>query len=191
MILNILKEQTQEAHIEAERDNLAKYIIDGSIDQITYERLLRQNFRIYKAVEDFINSRYDNLPNVLKPFAGYHKTNNLANDISGFSNLPLPQPTPLAGSRSLATIVGMMYVIEGSMVGGMMISNKLKSCAQLSHIDKHHFFNNDVKSSTKRWKEFKVAVNTLTFDQDAIQEAVKSAINTFELFQKAYKMETI
>lgn len=191
MILEHLKEKTKAIHDEVEEDNLTGFIMDGSINQAQYEELLRQNFSVYKAVEDFINARYDNLPDELKPFAGYQKTNALAKDIAGFSNFPLPQPTAITGPRDLGTLVGALYVIEGSMMGGMMMSKKLQSCEKLEHIEAHYFYNTDTKVAATRWKSFKEAVLSCKFTSEDIDKAGVSAIHIFEHFKKAYKKPTM
>lgn len=191
MILDQLKKETAAIHEAVEQENLAKYIMDGSIDQVMYERLLRQSFMVYKSVEDFINARYNILPDALKPFSGFKKTNALAQDISGFSSLPLPKPVRIAGSRDIATVIGKLYVIEGSMIGGMMISKKLAQCAKLDHIKEHHFFNNNTASNVARWKDFKAAVQELNFTEEEIDLAIDSALHTFRLFKKAYRKKMI
>lgn len=191
MILDQLKKETAAIHEAVEQENLAKYIMDGSIDQVMYERLLRQSFMVYKSVEDFINARYNILPDALKPFSGFKKTNALAQDISGFSSLPLPKPVRIAGNRDIATLVGKLYVIEGSMIGGMMITKKLAQCAKLDHIKEHHFFNTNTASNVARWKEFKAAVEEIDFTEQEIEKAVISAKDTFKVFQEAYKKQTI
>lgn len=191
MILDQLKKETASIHEEVEQENLAKYIMDGSIDQGTYERLLRQSFMVYKSVEDFINARYNILPDALKPFSGFKKTNTLAQDIAGFSSLPLPKPIHIVDTRDIATLVGKLYVIEGSMIGGVMISKKLPQCSKLDHIKEHYFFNNNTASSVARWKDFKAAVQNIDFSDQDIERAVASAKDTFQIFKKAYKKQTI
>lgn len=191
MILERLKKETAAIHEDVEKDNAAKYIMDGSIDQLAYERLLRQSFMVYKSVEDFVNARYNILTDGLKPFSGFKKTNALAKDISSFSSLPLPKPVRIAGSRELSTLVGKLYVIEGSMIGGMMISKKLTQCEKLNHIKEHHFFNRNTTANVARWKDFKAAVEEINFSEEDIESAVASAKDTFNVFKEAYKMVTI
>ena len=186
MILKRLKTETNVLHREVEDSNLAKYIMDGSITQPIYERLLRQNFEVYKAVEDCLNAHYDVLPEELKPFAGYTKTNALAVDIRGFSSLPLPQPDRLVSPRNAAALLGKMYVIEGSMVGGVMIAKKVQQCENLDHIEKHHFYCLDSKNNMIRWNKFKDAVQSLDLTDEDIDTAVESAQETFSLFKSAF-----
>lgn len=186
MILERLKEETAQLHQEVEQDNLARFIMDCTINQQQYDTLLRQNFMIYKGVEDFINSRYDKLPEVLKVFAGFEKTNRLAKDIMSISSLPLPMALKVVGPRSIGSIIGKLYVVEGSMVGGMMMAKKLKDCSQISHIEKHHFYSDDTSENASRWRDFKEAVGNLSFKEQDIFDAVISARDTFTLFQEAY-----
>jgi heme oxygenase len=190
MILEKLKTETAQLHEEVEKDNLTCFIMDGTMDQPKYEILLRQNFMVYKAVEDFVNARYDKLPESLKPFAGYEKTNALANDISRFSSLPLPKPLIIVGSRDVATIIGKLYVIEGSMMGGMMLNKKIQACNNLSHITEHSFYNNHTQTNLSRWKSFKEAVATVNFNIDDVDKAISSAKATFNLFKEAYAIKS-
>jgi|GEM_PF-502355 len=191
MILEALKNGTNSIHDKLEKNNLTSLIMDGSINQEEYDTLLRQNFRVYKPVEDFVNGRYEQLPVTLMPFSGYHKTNALAKDITSFSSLPLPETVSITGARDKATLVGKLYVIEGSVLGGMMMSKKLQSCSKLSHISEHHFFHGDIDASLSRWTNFKEAINVIDFSPEEIITAVKSAKSTFKLFKKAYKRQAV
>lgn len=186
MILEVLKKETAQLHQEVEQDNLAQYIMDGSISIEQYDTLLRQNFMIYKGVEDFINSRYEKLPEEFKIFAGFDKTNRLAKDIMAISRLPLPTALRVIGPRNLASIIGNLYVVEGSMVGGMMMAKKIEDCPHLAHIDIHHFYSKKTAGSISRWKGFKEAVSNLSFTELEAKTIVSSAKDTFKLFQKAY-----
>jgi len=185
-MLDHLQENTRDLHDEIESDNLGKKILDHSIDQHHYEIFLRQNFEVYKSVEDFINARYNILPDSLKPFSGYTKTNLLASDIQGFSSLPLPSSFSIAGERTVAACVGRMYVLEGSMLGGLMMSKHLELCEKINHIEVHHFYSGDGKEKSKRWKSFQEAVKAITFNKEDREVAARNAIHTFELFKKAF-----
>lgn len=186
MILEALKKETAQLHEEVEQENLARFIMDGSINQEQYDTLLRQNFMVYKGVEDFVNSRYEKLPDVLKSFAGFKKTNRLAQDIMAISNVPLPTALKAVGPRDTCSIIGKLYVIEGSMVGGMMMAKRLKDCHHLDHIEQHHFYNDDASANASRWRNFKEAVGELSFSEKEIDKAVISAKKTFALFKTAY-----
>lgn len=190
-MLEQLKQGTAALHQEVEQENLARFIMDSSISQDQYDMLLRQNFMVYKGVEDFINARYDMLPESLKTYAGYEKTNRLAKDISSISSIPLPKALSVIGPRNLPTLIGKLYVVEGSMLGGMMMAKKLKSCSKIDHITEHHFFNEDTSAGATRWKNFKNAVSELSFEEDEIAQAVTSAQETFLLYKKAYLVKAV
>ncbi|MEC8682625.1 MAG: biliverdin-producing heme oxygenase, partial [Bacteroidota bacterium] len=69
MILKHLKTQTATLHQKTEEDNLAKYILDHSIDKETYKRLLQQNYLAYARIDALLASNASILTTELKPFA--------------------------------------------------------------------------------------------------------------------------
>ena len=177
-MLSNLREETAELHRELENDNLANRIMDHTISITQYITLLMQNFIAYQSAETEINKYLTE--------AGCEKTTRLAKDLK---NLGIENPginLPFKCS-SRAEAIGASYVIEGSVMGGMIIGKELEKCENLKGLKKQHFFSGD-RSSIKGWNEFLKAVRLEEFSDADINAAVSKAKETFLLFQKAFSV---
>ena len=139
MILKHLKKQTETLHKKTEEDNLAKYILDHSIDRETYKRLLQQNYLAYARIDALLASNSSTLTTELKPFVDKAKSRALAEDLKKL-DAEIPQVDPVNDSYSAAFLLGLIYVVEGSMMGGLLIRKNLEACTHLEDIEQHHFF---------------------------------------------------
>lgn len=184
MMLDYLKKNTAAIHQKVEQDNLAKYIIDHTISQDNYQKLLLQNFKFYHTIEQALLRKKHLINASLHPFLSTQKSELLAKDLqSAAYEVEVEQirqydhPIP---SENAA--LGALYVSEGSALGGLLISKHLHQCPALQSIPEHHFFKNDVSSILSRWKTFRQTVEEHFGGDAGKEEVLQSAIKTFELF---------
>lgn len=176
-----LKEETRELHEQVEEQNLAKQIMDHSIDPETYKLLLLQNFIAYRATENAI----------IKFIDGYSgkKHKQLKQDLE---QLEVPTDRTFEDAhfecRSKAEALGTAYVVEGSALGGMLLARNLKKCRLLSSVEKHHFFNGD-KDNLQDWKAFKNELEQYPFSEAEKEAAIEKARDTFRFFQSVFNRE--
>ena len=181
-MLNRLREATTLLHEQIEKDNLAGKILDQSISFQEYKCLLSQNFLAYKIVESEI-----------APFAPDKvdfKYRSLEKDLV---NLQVPIPhianTNLRFSCSnLAESLGAEYVVEGSALGGVLISKELRRCPFYTRMQPPEFFNGDPEKM-KSWRNFLKKVKSSNFSEAEISDAVNKAKETFILFGKILQKE--
>lgn len=173
------KEATKELHQQVEEENLARFIVDHSIDLETYKLLLLQNFLAYqkteKAIEPF--------------FGGYQGTKHkqLQKDLD---QLQVSQEAPdlRFSCKSAAEAFGAAYVVEGSALGGMVIAKHLHKCPGLSSLENHHFFNGD-RDNLKAWNDFKNELSKQDFSEKEELEAIEKARETFRFFREVFQMK--
>lgn len=173
------KAATAELHREVETENLARFIMDHSIERETYELLLLQNYLAYKTTESAIASHIE----------GYKGNKHLllAKDIE---NLQLERPElPLAfNCNSRAAAFGAAYVVEGSALGGLVLATHISKCPGLDTIGKHYFFNGS-KENLANWNRFKEGLGAQDFSEEELDEAIQKAQDTFRFFQRIYSMQ--
>ncbi|MEH6408073.1 MAG: biliverdin-producing heme oxygenase [Leeuwenhoekiella sp.] len=192
MILESLKAQTESLHKEVEQDNLAQYIMNHSITEELYKQLLFQNYTAYSEIEQKIAENRSILPDFLLPFADGKKTSDLMLDLKQLGkNEFTSELKPRFEVTSAAHIIGMMYVIEGSMMGGMLMARNLKKCENLTSIKEHHFFNGNVKEILARWKDFSESVQKEEYSEQQISDAVNAAQETFRFFGYAFENKAV
>jgi len=181
-MLDFLKEQTKTIHDNVEGANLAKHIIDGSMSLTQYKTYLIQNYHSYKAVEDALVGHKSIIREALHPFINQNKSEHLLQDLQNL-NVSIPSNPKQIAFNSEAEAIGALYVIQGSMIGGNLISKKLRTCTALETIETHHFFDFCVKDSMKLWSTFKNIVNSTEFTETQHQEALASAKKAFLCFE--------
>jgi len=79
--------------------------------------------------------------------------------------------------------IGALYVIEGSMLGTLLLSRNIIECDNLKNITSHSFFNlNNHKEKVNNWKSFSDIVNNKVFSESERKDASLVAEETFRLF---------
>ena len=178
-MISKLREETQQLHKEIEKDNLAGLIMDHSISLEEYKTLLLQNYVSYKLVE-----------NAIQPFLndfGTCKSDHLEKDLIAL-DIDLHVVKHFENAISCANKIealGAAYVVEGSVLGGMMIAKELKECTELIGIKTHHFFNGD-RNNVAGWKKFVKQINAVEFTEEEKSQASKKARETFKFFGKVF-----
>jgi len=178
-MISKLREETQQLHNEIEKDNLAALIMDHSIDLDNYKTLLLQNFVSYRVIENAVQP-------FLKDF-GTTKSNQLEKDLKalGVDFTIVEEYINTISISNKMEALGAAYVVEGSVLGGMMIAKELKECKELSEIEEHHFFNGDRKN-VAGWKNFLKQVNSQEFSEEEKLQASNKAKDTFKFFGRVF-----
>lgn len=178
-----LKEETRELHEQVEAQNLAKQIMDHSIDLETYKLLLLQNFIAYQATETAIKQ-------FLTGYSGKKHTQ-LQQDLEQLEvSVEVPSKNDIFECNSKAEALGAAYVVEGSALGGMLLAKNLQKCRQLASVNQHHFFNGD-KENLKDWTSFKTILEQYEFSKAEENIALEKAKQTFRFFQTIFNRKYV
>ena len=178
-MISKLREETQQLHKEIEKDNLAGSIMDHSISSHDYKTLLLQNYISYKVVENAIQPHLNDF--------GKTKSEQLAKDLNALevdATIVKKYENAITCTNKVEAL-GAAYVVEGSVLGGMMIAKELKNCQELSHIATHHFFNGD-RNNVSGWKNFLKQLNAAEFSEEEKVQASNKAKETFKFFGKVF-----
>ncbi len=186
-ILQVLKQETSFLHKEAEEKNPAKYIIKNSITLEQYKAFLLQNYTLYKTLEDLLIYNKNLLTAPFQKFVSNQKSEALKKDLSNL-NIFLNDTKPLTinFSNNYESLLGVMYVIEGSMLGGQIIKNQIKKCEDLKNIPEQFFFGDASRTIQLRWSQFCKTLLEDSFTKEEVEQAVLSAKNTFLFFIEVF-----
>ncbi|KXS52800.1 MAG: heme oxygenase-like protein [Marinobacter sp. T13-3] len=153
-----LRAATHEAHVRLNRHPLLNLITRPSLDIPTYTMILQLYCQFYQAAEALIR---DALANGLADFDYSHryKATWLAQDLEYFErssglNGNQPDPVELVAPRNQAELVGIMYPLEGSTLGGQVISKHLLRNLGITRNTGGRFFNGYGKETPQFWEEF-------------------------------------
>lgn len=155
-------------------------IMSHQITLEEYKLLLLQNYVAYTVTETEISSQL--------PEFQISKSTRLHKDLLNLKlNTSLPgNYKDLFKVKNRAEALGAAYVVEGSSLGGMMISSELKNCPDLVSIEKHNFFSGE-RQNVNGWKKFCSALKKENFTLLEEKQAIDKAKETFLFFGKIFR----
>ncbi len=146
-----LKEGTQASH-QALEHRLA--LSNGNLDRNRYRNLLQRFYGFYLPWEGLLAAWVGEL------LPGREKVPLLMRDLaylgSNIGAIPLCPFVPAVNSQAEA--FGSMYVMEGSTLGGQLISRHLEKSLSFSNGDGYRFFRSYGPEVGRRWKNFQSIV---------------------------------
>jgi heme oxygenase len=183
MILERIKKETQENHLRMESSSLMSKITNKTITLSDYLKILTKFYGFFHPLEIQLD-QLSEIENFLPDYPQRRKAYSLSKDIEQLgekgANCILCNDLPSINNMSEA--FGILYVMEGSTLGGRMISKLLEEKLSLSAARGIQFFNGYGPLTGERWNTFRksmVDFAEATKDEDTI---IKSANQTFHKF---------
>jgi heme oxygenase len=168
-VADALKSGTAALHIETEELLLPKF--SGIRSYEDYASVLRMFYGFFHPLQQICASflSADDLPDIdQRRHAGF-----ILKDLAALGvqeTPPLCDMLPVINSKAAA--FGALYVMEGSTLGGRMISKMLKKHPAISLTDNHlHFFNGYGEDTGPMWTSFKDALNRQTEKEQILDSA--------------------
>ena len=187
-----LKTETQTQHDALESASHAGSIMAHTLTLDQYVDLVVKNHFCYQQLEPQLEALFpQESGHPLAAFAS-RRADDLAEDLNLLS-VPSRQFawTYLPPELDLASLIGALYVLEGSRLGGKVIVRALQKNLHLASISRFHFFEQTGIETGPRWLAFQQAANHCLADSTAISRAVESAKRMFQSFQMVYEEEPI
>lgn len=186
---NRLQATTQAYHQQLNHHHLLVGITQADYSPINYQKLLYAYFQLYQTLESQIK-RFTaeqpcafnyleriKLPWLLDDLAFLTTRTPAANQ---GNNLDMLTPE----INSIGQLVGVLYVIEGSTLGGQIISRCLSKNFGYTANTGARFFYGYGEHSKAMWQEFIDFAQSIAADETENQAAVASACLTFQLFKQ-------
>lgn len=174
MFANELKESTWQVHQALEKRLVSQIKSIGGVDD--YVHLLRMMYGFYAPVcdklGDFIKHEQRHAGKIL-------------DDISYFtgSDKYIPINKNLPKINSYPSALGVMYVTEGSTLGGVIIAGMISKKLGVSSAQGFSFFNAYGEQTQSRWHRFR-EILAGPFTSSEHNEIKESAIATFSSFNE-------
>lgn len=187
-ILERLKSESASHHDQVEANPYAKAIMAGTIDLNGYKTYLELFYgyiapleRLAYGSEALEKSGYD--------LEVRRKTPMLERDLDELGvgqqeRESLPLCSELPDLSTPEKLLGCFYVIEGSTMGGQMITKKLSQSLGLKPAEGLAYFYSYGPDARIRWGEFRERLLEAGQSEAAQDEIVQSAIRTFELLEQ-------
>jgi heme oxygenase len=174
-----LKQETAAEHaaIEAAAD-----IMHEAFNHVDYRRYLEQSYAFYKPVERLLEEArvWETLG---LPGAERNKLPLLARDLESLGSDPggLPRAAP-PELGDVDQAVGCAYVLEGSTLGGRIISRHVQACLGVDV--PRNFLECYGAKTGERWQEFRAALARHARGRDVENRVITGAKATFSAFTR-------
>ncbi|MEY2666061.1 MAG: hypothetical protein RLZZ384_232 [Pseudomonadota bacterium] len=152
---------------------LLKLLGDVSIDE--YANALAALHGVYEAVEKNIMIFLANQPDLFD-YQSRLKTQALENDLKELAKAPFISNIAFPIPKNVAELVGMIYVLEGSTMGGQFLSRKIGNKYPM------RFFSGYGDNTAQKWQEFWVFANSVC-SVEQYEDIGKMAILLFGLIE--------
>ncbi len=176
MLSELLKEKTLNAHQRLEKKIIL--LLKQIEDKQDYAWILQQFYSFYKPLEALISSFIDQ--SVLADYAQRRKSDALLQDIKTLeADIPVSfaQKHNLPQINNHLTAMGALYVLEGSTLGGRIISGMVYKKLNLN--TGFNFFNSYGEQTPVMWQKFLMALNQKQLDKNESLLVVDTAEETF------------
>lgn len=184
-----LKAQTKSLHDAVEAVAFANAIKNKTLQQQDYQILIQRNYSIHQALEHQFENALKQLEDSW--LIGFYETKShlLKKDLQSLkASIPdNSKQTSLPCFTNIAQLIGGLYVVEGSMLGGQIIGKLLKNNPYLQQISTFHFFQSNAEKTRQRWLTFIKKSQEESFSLNEIVVAVQSAKETFQFYERVYR----
>ena len=179
--LNALRSGTQTLHVALEKR--LPFFCD-TLDLERYKRLLSAYYGFYHELED----RLQHSP-LMTPGFDLHarlKTPALHRDLQalGVNTQSLALCDTLPALSSPASVLGVLYVLEGATLGGNVLRKQMSERLGLDAHNGCAFLYVYGEATGRQWKAFMDFLGSVPLDAQARGEAVQAACSTFSCFEQ-------
>ncbi len=184
MILEALKTKTAASHRSVEASPLMQPIATRSLNLENYTRILRKFYGFFQPLESSIH-QLPELEYYLPDLATRRKAGSILQDLRAINQENIALATiPLCPDIPRITDVsaglGALYVLEGSTLGGKVISKIVYETLGYTPENGIAFFNGYGTQTGPKWKAFQEALVRFASTTAQEEAIVKAAIHTFQ-----------
>lgn len=185
MLSALLKEHTSANHLLLEKKLVSSMKSITTIED--YTRLLKLFYSYFAALELPINLYLD--PLFLPDYADRRKTEDLVSDLKLLGDLPpaLMDESQLPEIKNNLQALGALYVIEGSSLGGKIISRMIRQLLERTEPGGFTFFESYGDDSPAMWEKFKVALDKPLKEAEQVI-VIQAANSTFFQFSQWFDL---
>ncbi len=193
-VMDALRESTKDMHNDTEGQDFQKQLGSGTVRQDRYVAYLGQLYLMHKHLGDLLTRAASADSRVAAVLAPYHTDlSAVTGDLEYFSVAP-DSVVPLASTagllsymdelarRSPLSLLGFLYVLEGSTNGAKFMAKTLRAGMNLPEDRGASYFDRYGDKQRERWSNFKETMNAQGFNQSEVDAIVVEAKRLFQTF---------
>ncbi|MEI7839642.1 MAG: biliverdin-producing heme oxygenase [Methylococcaceae bacterium] len=185
----LLRSATHTFHVQLNQHPLLTGLTKPDYPLANYRKLLLVYFHLYQALEDRI-SQFFSTQSCAFDYSARYKLPWLLKDITFFKDDPhaagnVPCPAMILPEIvNMGQLIGVLYVLEGSTLGGQLVFRSLVDYQSLNRNEGACFFNGYSERTPLLWQDFLSFSDIISGDDAQCQAAKVAACQTFQLFKQ-------
>lgn len=181
-----LRDATAPLHKQLNEQALLAALLGKELPLADYQQLLGIYYSLYHQLEAAIKA-YLRLQPIDFDYQPRYKTPLLFNDLKYWHITPEPLACQIVMPElnSLGALLGLLYVLEGSTLGGQFIAQHLKLTYGYTRSTGSDFYSAYGEQTTTHWQSFISYLNTFSGQPDLAAQAIDTAILSFACFNQA------
>lgn len=191
-IMEKLKTLTWPQHQQAERQELEKELISGTLPKELFVEYLAQRYLIHEALEAHLQRAAEKDTRVKTLLAGGRRLHQsrLAQDLEFYGQDAL-KAQPLEATAAMISdigevaakqpiaLLGFFYVFEGSTNGARFIARAIRGAYRLQGADGTRYLDPYGEEQRPLWEDFKTTMNGHSFTSEEEAAIIEAARSTF------------
>lgn len=185
-VRNQLRQATHAAHVRLNRHPLLAGLTRAGFSLAQYRQILATYYRFFEVVEPAILDLLADAGESRFSYADRRKLPWLAQDIVALGDTcPCPKkgrtiPVP----ADIAELIGTLYAIEGSTLGGQVISRHLQASLGLTPAHGARFFTAYGTETENRWADVCAYLEGIASDPDQRRRSAEAALHVFNILEE-------
>lgn len=186
MVLHKLKSETEYYHKLVESSGLMAPITSDKLSIDQYLHILKVFFGYFYPIEIALNQ----IPELfihLKDYPNRRKSESIIRDLSflsGINSSALPICNDIPEIKNCSHAFGVIYVMEGSTLGGRMLTKLIQKQLGISADQGISFFNGYGEHTGEFWKRFQESITSYSLLSNNDDLIIQFANSTFEKLNK-------
>lgn len=179
LFLKDLRGQTSESHINLEENKYSKAILSPSVVLSDYQQYIAKMYGVAKACE---NDIFPAVSSVLTDIGERYKSQLILDDLLkiGFSQEQADSiPVFKFEASNTADALGVMYVLEGSTLGGKILYKHINQFLGLNEETGASYFYGYGQQTGLLWKNFITTLADYAVEENCEQGIISSSVDTF------------
>ncbi|MGO4821679.1 MULTISPECIES: biliverdin-producing heme oxygenase [unclassified Flavobacterium] len=180
-MLETIKQATKSHHSSVEKILVRK--LKNLSSKEDYATLLYQLYGFYNTVEATVHSLINS--SIVPDISQRKHVENLKSDLNSLGRTVENIENPFAETiDSISTAIGVLYVIEGSTLGGQIIASMLKKQIPSLNNNQLSYFLSYGEKTMSMWSSFKnnYDIILLTIDENSVVEGAKETFEKLEMW---------
>jgi len=189
-LLTQLRQSTSILHQEVEQYAYSEAIQKRDLNLEQYKDLVRKNYFLHRSLEKQLTAHWAFRPHVSSQQFFIARSSWLKQDLEVLQ-LQEELIDLLADKVNMkipSVGLGVMYVLEGSMLGGNIIYKHLQQIPEIRQSDAFHFYRKSAKGIGARWRRFQ-GILAAEEGERAQRAIVEAACETFRYFIQVYRQK--